>query len=206
MVNLSKVIRQKRELRVIYPSSENVFLAFKETPLEDTKVFIAGQDPYYNGAATGLAFANNTADSTLINCSLKKITEYVGFMYDLGYLDFPPITDYTLSRWSSQGVLLLNRVLTVEAGKPRSHASAGWELFTNEVVRVLNRRPQRMVFMLWGKDARDLRELIDHRKHLILTCEHPAAACYDNRMWKGDECFGKANEFLENVGRKKILW
>ena len=206
MVDLSAFIRQKRKLYTIYPEPKNVFLAFTETPLENTKVFIAGQDPYHDGAATGLAFANNTADFTLINCSLKKITEYVAKLYDNGYLDFPPITDYSMGRWTSQGVLLLNRILTVQAKKPRSHANMGWELFTNEVVRVLD-KGRRMVFMLWGNDAKDLRKLIDHKKHLVLTCEHPAAACYANRDWKADFCFVEANNFIEDImNEKKILW
>lgn len=206
MVSLSAAIKKKRELRTIYPEPKKVFTAFKDTPLEDTRVFISGQDPYHNGNANGVAFGVDTTDSTMINCSLKKIFDYLEILFQFDDISFPSMQDYSMGRWTSQGVLMLNRILTVEANKARSHAGLGWEIFTNRVVKILSDRPKRMVFMLWGVDARELREFIDHSKHLVLTCEHPAAACYNESLWKGKKCFKEANEFLKSIGEKEILW
>ena len=206
MVALGESLRKKRGITVVYPEAKDVFRAFKETPLEEVKIFISGQDPYHDGSCTGIAFGNQTGDIKLISPSLGKIFERLEFAYDLGYLHFPSMNDYTLERWADQGVLLLNRVLTVSKGRAGSHRNMGWEFFTDRVVKVLNNTRINIIFMLWGADARELMPLINTKKHTILTTEHPAAACYRDRMWDCKNCFGKANEILLSLGKERILW
>jgi len=206
MVYLGKTIARQRQLGKIYPEKENVFRAFRETPYSKVRVVILGQDPYHDGSATGLAFANEGVDVKTASPSLKKIYEYLGLAYDMGYINFPPLTDWTLDRWSSQGVLLLNRVLTVKRGLADSHKDLGWETFTDRVINKINQKDYTVVFMLWGRKAQSVKRLIDRDSHIIYECEHPAAASYDHRIWDTKQCFIKLNKHLKAVGEKEILW
>lgn len=200
-LNILKIVAQERKSRIIYPEKEDVYKAFELCPLENTKVVILGQDPYHDGNARGLAFG-----TTQSNPSLQKILKQLEFYEEFGDLDMCVTREPTLEYLASQGVLLLNRVLTVRRGKARSHAGIGWEIFTSSVLNRLSALENRIVFMLWGRDAQEAAKDINRLGNLILITEHPAFAARENRPWKDDRCFQKVNEYLEDLGKKKINW
>ncbi len=143
-----------------------MFAAFKATPFEEVRVVILGQDPYFNGQATGLAFA--VADGTPIPPSLRNILAEL--RSDLGVT-----ASRDLTGWARQGVLLLNTSLTVRRGEQSSHAGHGWETFTDAVIRAINARTERVVFVLWGVAARSKKRLIDPGRHVVIEAAHPVA-------------------------------
>lgn len=206
MTTLGKEVARQRQTYIIFPEKSKVFEALRVTPYSEVKLVIIGQDPYHNGNALGVAFGNEGSYFKALNPSLQKIFGYIHYKEEIGEYHFPTLNDYTLSRWAEQGTLLLNRVLTVKKGLAGSHRGLGWETFTDRVIQSLNHSKRRIVFMLWGNDAKPLGKLVNTKKHLILYAEHPAAACYANRMWDAKDCFNKANEFFEFIGEKKILW
>lgn len=206
MVSLGKEVARQRQIYTVYPEKSKVFEAFRVTPYSEVKLVVIAQDPYHNGSALGLAFGNIGSYFKTLNPSLQKIFGYIHYKEEIGECHFPTLNDYTMSRWAEQGTLLLNRVLTVQKGIAGSHRGLGWEIFTEKVIQSLNNSKRKIVFMLWGKDAKSLEKIINTKKHLILYAEHPAAACYANRMWNAKDCFNKANEFFELNDEKKILW
>ena len=158
---LSEFLHSEYESKTIYPKKELVFSAFT-TDLNEVKVVILGQDPYHTpGAAMGLAFSvpnSQPIPPSLINI-YKEIDSDIGNHIN---------SRGSLKSWQKQGVLLLNTVLTVEAHKPKSHSGRGWEIFTTEVIKYLNETRPHLVFILWGRDARNKKSLIDTSKHLVL--------------------------------------
>lgn len=190
-----------RKSYTVYPDKADVLKAFQLTPLNSVKVVIMGQDPYHDGNAMGLAFAsiNN-------NPSLDKIMTQLRFYEEFGELEMCPSRSPTLEYLAEQGILLLNRILTVRRRQVRSHVGWGWEIFTAEVVKRLSYRKGNIVFILWGNDAKDLTKFIKYQGNMILTAEHPAAACYANRAWKDNRCFQKTNEYLDSINKKIINW
>lgn len=190
----------------VYPKVEETFRAFQVTPFSQVKVVILGQDPYYSGVANGIAFATN--NGLKIPPSLKVIFDELENDVKFGlYLD----QDYTLMTWAKQGVFWLNTILTVESGKPKSHANIGWEKFILRVLRELTCDVERKkVFMLWGNNAKRYRKTIDNAGHLILEASHPQAENYADEYGKGGflgcRHFSKANEFLEEQGIETIKW
>ena len=196
--DLSKFLKQEYATRTIYPPKHQVFSAFK-TDLNDIKVVILGQDPYHGAnQAHGLAFSVNKNVRTppsLINI-FKEISEDVG----------TPIPSHgNLQKWANQGVLLLNNVLTVEANKAGSHRGKGWEEFTDTMIKILNDERENLVFLLWGRDARTKKSLIDESRHLILEAAHPSPLSAHNGFF-GSRHFSKANTYLIMNGKKSINW
>ena len=195
---LSEFLHQEYETKTIFPKKTLVFSAFT-TDLNEVKVVILGQDPYHTpGAAEGLAFSvpsNQPIPPSLVNI-YKEIDS------DIGKHANPT---GSLRNWQKQGVLLLNTVLTVEAHRPKSHSGKGWEIFTTEVIKYLNETQPHLVFMLWGRDARNKAALIDGSKHLILESPHPSplSAYYG---FFGNRHFSKCNEFLAQNGLEPIVW
>jgi uracil-DNA glycosylase len=184
--------RQRSKGITIYPASEQVFEAYRLTPFEEVKVCIVGQDPYIKpNEAHGLAFSTLGKSTP----SLDKIKEALG----------STTWDNNLTRWATQGVFLLNKVLTVEAGKSLSHQGLGWEKFTARTIHKLSQRGH-VVFMLWGNEAQEYKEIIDSSKNSILTCEHPAAAAWKKRAWIHKECFKDANSILRALDKAEIQW
>ncbi len=184
---------------VVYPHIDDLFNAFKLTSFENTKVVIIGQDPYHGeGQAHGLSFSVN--EGVKVPPSLKNI--YKEIESDLGY---KPNLSGNLTRWASDGVLLLNAVLTVSKNKPGSHRKLGWEYFTDEVVRKLNKRDEPIVFILWGNFAKEKASLITNDKHLILSSVHPSPFSARNGFF-GSKVFSKTNEFLNNKNMQGINW
>lgn len=195
---LADFLHQEYETKTIFPKKTLVFSAFT-TDLNEVKVVILGQDPYHTpGAAMGLAFS--VPNSQPIPPSLVNI--YKEIDSDIGSHANPT---GNLVNWQKQGVLLLNTVLTVEAHKPKSHAGRGWEIFTTATIEYLSREKEHLVFILWGRDARNKKPLIDSSKHLILESAHPSPLSAYNGFF-GSKPFSKCNQYLEQNGLKPVKW
>lgn len=185
--------------KTIYPAKENVFRAMEETPLDQVKVVILGQDPYH-GPNQAQGFSFSVPETEQLPPSLRNI--YKELMMEYGK---PVDRSGDLSDWAAQGVLLLNSILTVEGGKPLSHEGLGWQQFTDAVIQALNEQDQPMVFLLWGAHARKAKRFLNNPNHLVLECAHPSPLSA-NRGFMGCGHFKKANEFLEAHGVKGIDW
>lgn len=195
---LSEFLHEAYETKMIFPPKQLVFSAFT-TDLNEVKVVILGQDPYHTpGAAEGLAFS--VPASQPIPPSLVNI--YKEIDADIGKHANP---SGSLRSWQKQGVLLLNTVLTVEAHRPKSHAGKGWEIFTTEVIKYLNAERENLVFILWGRDARNKKSLIDASKHLVLESAHPSPLSARYGFF-GSRPFSKTNDYLKKHGKDGIVW
>ncbi|MDR1197026.1 MAG: uracil-DNA glycosylase [Candidatus Nomurabacteria bacterium] len=195
---LSDFLKKAYVGHTIYPPKGQVFSAFK-TPLDDIKVVIIGQDPYHGPRqAHGLAFS--VQPEVDIPPSLKNIFKEINS--DTGQ----PIPDNgNLQRWANQGVLLLNNTLTVEAHRAGSHRGHGWEQFTDTMIRLLSDQRDNLVFLLWGRDARNKKSLINDSKHLVLEAAHPSPLSAHNGFF-GCKHFSKANVYLTMNGKPPIEW
>jgi uracil-DNA glycosylase len=193
------ILGQKALGKEVYPPGSLMFNAFELTPFDDVKVVIIGQDPYHGlGQAQGLSFSVPRGVKT--PPSLQNIFKEIE--QDLG-LKAPHHGN--LEKWARQGVLLLNAVLSVNAGEPASHKAAGWENFTNAVIHHLSQQKSHLVFLLWGKFAQDKELLIDAQKHLILKAPHPSPfSAYQGFL--GCRHFSKTNEYLIRQGIAPIDW
>ena len=193
------VEKERASGKVIYPRNAEVFNALALTPFEEVKVVILGQDPYHGpNQAHGLCFSvkpPTPPPPSLVNIFLE-------LNKDLG-IARPKHGD--LESWAKQGVLLLNAVLTVEDGKPGSHANKGWERFTSKVIEELNARRQNVVFLLWGAYAQKKAEFVDRSRHLVLTAPHPSPLSA-HRGFLGCKHFSQANAYLVRHGLPPIDW
>ncbi len=198
-IQLTEFIRNEYRIKRIFPPAGQIFAAFDACPFEDVKVVILGQDPYHDvGQANGLCFS--VAPGVPMPPSLINIFKEV--QNDVGG-EMPENGD--LSRWASQGVLLLNATLTVEAHRAGSHQNRGWEEFTDEVIMRLSQDRTGLVFMLWGSYAIKKGAFIDRSKHFVLTSPHPSPlSAY--RGFFGNRHFSRANEFLISQGKTPIKW
>jgi uracil-DNA glycosylase len=183
----------------VYPPAKEIFRAFELCSFEATKVVILGQDPYHGpGQANGLCFS--VREEVSIPPSLVNI--FTEIHNELG-VAMPP--NGNLERWATQGVLLLNATLTVQARKPGSHQNKGWEPFTDAVISTLSRAKEHVVFLLWGAYAQQKVSLIDGKKHLILTSPHPSPYAA-GRGFFGNQHFRKANAYLHSNHLTTIQW
>ena len=197
---LSAFLRQRRAAAAtIYPPGGEIFAAFDATPFDAVKVVILGQDPYHGpGQAHGLCFS--VRPDVPVPPSLDNI--YKELARDTGFVR----PDHgCLLPWARRGVLLLNSVLTVEAGQPGSHQGKGWEGFTDHVVDVLNREREQLVFLLWGSYAQKKGAVIDARRHRVLKAPHPSPLSA-HRGFLGCGHFSAANQFLARSGQAPIDW
>jgi len=182
----------------VFPAPKNVFRAFDLCSFDKVKVVIVGQDPYHGkGQANGLSFAVN--DGQTIPPSLKNIFKEI--QSDLG---ITPINSGDLSRWASQGVLMLNSVLTVAANQPASHRNQGWEEFTDCVIQKLNEKRKNIVYMLWGTYAKQKGAMVDADNNLILTSAHPSP--FSAQAFFGNKHFSSCNSYLVSHGIDPIDW
>ena len=183
----------------IYPPAKLIFNAFDHCPFDKVKVVILGQDPYHGtGQANGLCFSVNKGipfPPSLLNI-FKEIQS------DLGT---PIPQDGDLTRWSDQGVLLLNATLTVRAAQAGSHQKRGWEEFTDAAIRELASRRSGIVFILWGSYAQKKGAFIDRSKHLVLTSPHPSPLSAYQGFF-GNHHFSTANRYLKEQGKSEIIW
>jgi uracil-DNA glycosylase len=190
---------QKAVGKVIYPHEHQIFEAFNLCPLQEVKVVILGQDPYHGlGQAHGLSFSVPTG--VPFPPSLKNI--FKALSHDLG---IAPPQHGDLSRWARQGVLLLNSILTVNAGEAASHQKIGWERFTNQVIATVNDQAPHVVFLLWGNYAMRKASAIDPDKHLILTAPHPSPLAA-HRGFINCKHFSQTNKWLQARGLEAIDW
>lgn len=195
---LSSFLHEAYANSQVFPAKQQVFRAFT-TDLSSVKVVILGQDPYHTpGAAHGLAFSvpsSQPVPPSLVNIYREIDTEYGTHANK----------DGNLRSWQQQGVLLLNNVLTVEAHKAGSHRNRGWETFTEAVIRHLNEECEHLVFLLWGRDARGKKSLIDTNRHLVLESAHPSPLSAYNGFF-GNNHFKSTNAYLKAHGKSEINW
>lgn len=182
-------VKEEYNNNICYPKWENIFNALKYTSYKDTKIVILGQDPYHGeGQAHGLSFS--VQKGTKLPPSLQNI--FKELYNDLGILN-QDCGD--LTPWAKEGVLLLNSVLTVRKNSPASHASLGWQLLTDHIIKLLNLKNEPIVFILWGNYARSKKQFITNKKHLIIESTHPSPFSARNGFF-GSKPFSKANNFL----------
>ncbi len=190
-VQLVRFLKQEKAIgKKIYPEGKNIFNAFELTPFDKVRVLLLGQDPYHGeGQAHGLCFS--------VQKGIKMPPSLVNIFKELQndlHISFPAHGD--LTHWATQGILLLNTSLTVEDGKPMSHANIGWHIFTDAVIKTVSDRKEKVIFVLWGKFAQQKEKIIDAHKHIILKAAHPSPLSAHNGFW-GCKHFSKINEYLD---------
>ena len=198
-VELQNYIFDQRTSHMVFPAHPDVFRAFHLTSFATLKVVILGQDPYHGvGQANGLCFSVSPGVS--FPPSLQNI--FKELEDDLG-VSKPQSGD--LAAWAEQGILLLNTTLTVRQGAPASHQGKGWETFTDEVIRCISQKKEKIVFVLWGASARRKKSLIDVTKHTCIESVHPSPlSAY--RGFFGSKPFSKINQLLKQQGVTEIDW
>lgn len=185
--------------KLIYPTSNLIFNAFNCTPLQQLKIVLLGQDPYHQpNQAMGLSFS--VPNGVKVPVSLRNVYKELLRTVD----DFSVPNHGDLSVWANQGVLMLNTVLTVEAGKAGSHAKIGWQIFTDAVIQIISEKSDGVVFLLWGNFAHKKSELINHNKHCVLKAIHPSPLARGG--FNGCNHFVLANQWLELNGKSAINW
>ena len=199
-LQLAQHVRQEYMAGACYPPGKLVFNAFNLCPFDQVKVVIIGQDPYHEpGQAHGLSFS--VQEGVAFPPSLQNIFREISD--DLG-VPIPASGD--LSRWARQGVLLLNATLTVRAHQANSHASLGWQTFTDAAIRALATHRQHIVYMLWGGFARSKASMIDPQNNLVLQSVHPSPLSANRGGWFGQHQFSRCNAYLEENGLGGIAW
>lgn len=197
--NLRKFLDNEYKSKEIFPLPQNIYAALKLTNYKDTKVVILGQDPYHEkNQAHGLSFSVNKGiqiPPSLINIYKELHDDLDCYVPNNGYL----------VKWARQGVLLLNAVLTVEAHKANSHKGKGWEQLTDTIIEKLNDKNEPVVFILWGRNARDKARFITNPKHLIIESAHPSPLSAYNGFF-GSRPFSKTNNFLKANNLEEIDW
>ena len=196
---LHAFLKNEYATQVIHPDMYSIFNALHYTGYSQVKAVILGQDPYHGpGQAHGLSFS--VMPGVEVPPSLRNI--YQEIRNDLGIIE--PDSGY-LVPWARQGVLLLNTVLTVREGQANSHRGMGWEIFTDRVISLLNERPEPVVFLLWGRNAREKKALITNPAHLVLEAPHPSPLSAFHGFF-GCRHFSATNRFLEEQGKTPIDW
>lgn len=198
-IRLTDFVRQEYKTNIIYPPAGLIFNSFELCPFDSVRAVIIGQDPYHGaGQAHGLCFS--VRDGVDYPPSLINIFREIES--DMGY---KPFSSGNLTRWASQGVLLLNATLTVRAHNPGSHQRKGWEEFTDSVINALNKERENIAFFLWGAYAQKKGSSIDRTKHLVLESVHPSPLSA-SRGFFGNKHFSRCNEYLLKYGLKQIDW
>ena len=201
MVTLKYKLQELKKNKIIfYPRGEQIFNAFNLTPFDKVKVVILGQDPYHGpNQAHGLCFSvpNSVKPPPSLVNIFKELQNDIGKIINPG--------NGNLEYWAKQGVFLLNTTLTVEQSKPLSHQNYGWGEFTDKVISVIDNHLENIVFILWGAFAQSKKNLIDSKKHLILTAPHPSPLSA-HRGFFGSKPFSQTNTFLQSKQIDKIIW
>ena len=196
---IRKFLIKEYSEREIYPPMHDIYNAFKITPYKSVKAVILGQDPYHEpNQAPGLCFS--VKDGVKLPPSLVNI--YKELKSDLGITQ---CQKGDLTKWAKEGILLLNTTLTVRRAQANSHSKCGWTWFTDEVIKLLSKRDEPIVFILWGGNARSKKSLIDKSKHFIIESAHPSPLSAYNGFF-GSKPFSKTNEFLKSIGKTPINW
>ena len=197
---LTDFVREAYQTALVYPPAPLIFNALDSCPLSQIRVVILGQDPYHGaGQAHGLSFSvpeGVAHPPSLINI-FKELESDIGKVYP---------NSGSLTSWASQGVLLLNATLTVEAGRAGSHQNKGWEQFTDAVIDVISTQYDHIVFLLWGNYAKQKGKRIDRDKHLVLSSGHPSPLSANRGLWFGNRHFSQVNTYLTSKERTPIHW
>lgn len=191
-------IKEERLSKTIYPPAQDLFNAFKLTDFKDIKVVILGQDPYHGEKeAMGLSFSVRRGVRTppSLRNIFKELNDDMGVQRD----------NTDLSDWARQGVFLLNTVLTVEKDKANSHKDIGWEIFTDHVIKQINDKLNNVVFILWGRQARDKKRIITNPNNYIIESAHPSPLSAYNGFF-GSKPFSKTNNYLKSKNKEEIKW
>jgi uracil-DNA glycosylase len=195
---LQRFLAAEQKAYTIYPPEKEIFSALKFTPYGKVNVLLLGQDPYPGkDNAHGLSFSVRPGikpPPSLVNIYKELRADVGAVIPNNGYLE----------PWARQGVLLLNAVLTLRAGQPNSHKGKGWESFTDAVIRRVNEKESRVVFVLWGNYAKKKKKLIDQERHRIVECAHPAPL--SAKLFFGCRPFSKVNKYLREAGKPEIDW
>lgn len=194
-----KQVEKEYKEHTCYPPKNEIFNAFRYTTYENLKVVIIGQDPYHGEhQAEGLSFSvkNEVKRPPSLQNIFKELEDDLGIKVS---------DNNSLIPWAKEGVLLLNAVLTVEEKKPASHQMIGWETFTDEVIKIINKKEEPVVFILWGNFARNKKKLITNPNHFIIESPHPSPFSAYNGFF-GSKPFSKTNNFLKSKGLKEINW
>lgn len=198
-LKLRKFLINEYRTKIIYPDMYDMFNALHYTQYKDVKVVILGQDPYHGpNQAHGLSFSVKPgvpAPPSLMNIYKELNSDLGCFIPNNGYL----------KKWTDQGVMLLNTVLTVTGGQANSHKAMGWEHFTDKVISLLNHREDPIVFILWGNNAQSKLNIINNSRHYIIKSTHPSPLSA-HRGFLGSKPFSKANNFLTSIGKDPIDW
>ena len=196
---LQEFVAEERARYTVFPPEQDVFNALKLTPYERVSVLLLGQDPYHDdNQAHGLCFSVRPGIApppSLVNI-YKELKNDVGFRI--------PNNGY-LVKWAEQGILMLNAVLTVRAHEPNSHKNKGWEKFTDAIIRLVNAKPDRVVFVLWGGYAQKKLQLIDAARHVVIQSAHPSPLSARNGFF-GSRPFSRINAALRAAGKPEIDW
>ena len=196
--NLGIFVKKEYKTKRIFPPYNNIFDALRYTDYDDVKVVILGQDPYHGlGEAHGLSFSvhQNVAMPPSLQNIFKELENDLKIKR----------SNSDLTDWAKQGVLLLNSIMTVEMDKPLSHQNKGWEIFTDNIIKLLNKRDKPVIFVLWGSFARSKKSLIDENKHYIIESVHPSPlSAY--RGFFGSKPFSKINNYLKKNNIEEIKW
>ena len=191
-------IKEERLSKTIYPPAQDLFNAFKLTDFKDIKVVILGQDPYHGEKeAMGLSFSVRRGVRTppSLRNIFKELNDDIGVQRE----------NTDLSDWARQGVFLLNTVLTVEKDKANSHKDIGWEIFTDYVIKQINDKLNNVVFILWGRQARNKKRIITNPNNYIIESAHPSPLSAYNGFF-GSKPFSRTNSYLKSKGKKEIKW
>ena len=198
-IKLMNNIRNEYNQKEVFPAKHQVFNAFRYTPYKNVKVVILGQDPYHGvGEAEGLSFS--------VPLNIKKPPSLVNIFQELhDDLGIPIPNHGSLHSWAKEGVLLLNAVLTVVKDHAASHQGMGWEIFTDNVIKLINEKDTPVVFILWGRYARSKKKLITNPIHYVVESAHPSPLSAYNGFF-GSRPFSKTNNYLISKGLKPINW
>ena len=191
--------KEKSERKVIFPPGKKIFSALNLTSFQNVKAVILGQDPYHGyNQAHGLSFSVEYGIKTppSLNNIFKELASD---------LNIEKPNHGNLEKWSKQGVLMLNSILTVEKSKPGSHANRGWEVFTDRILFLLNSSKNNLVFILWGKKAQEKGHFIDSDRHMIIKSTHPSPYSANNGFL-GSKPFSRTNQYLKKNNIKEIDW
>lgn len=198
-VKLRQFLKYEYSHYKVHPDMYNIFNALKWTAYKDTKAVILGQDPYHEeNQAHGLAFSvqKGVAIPPSLSNMYKELNQELGlYIPNNGYLE----------KWARQGVLLLNASLTVRNGAANSHRNKGWEIFTSRIIELLNMRDEPIIFLLWGNNAKEKKEIITNPIHYVLTAPHPSPLSA-SRGFFGCGHFKKTNDLLKSMNRQEIDW
>ena len=196
---LTEFVRSEYSATTVYPPAKLIFNAFDHCPFDKVKAVIIGQDPYHGpGQANGLCFS--------VNKEIKMPPSLVNIFKEISSDTGKPMpTDGDLTRWSRQGVLLLNATLTVRAGNAGSHQRRGWETFTDAAIRILAEKRENLVFILWGSYAQQKGAFIDRNRHLVLTSPHPSPLSAYAGFF-GNHHFTLTNDYLAKHDKEPIDW